>query len=97
MMNIHKATIVSLYVKPESRGKGVAAQLVEAVIAYIRERTSVEQLQLSVVTVNRAARKLYERIGFTLYGEEKHALKVGERYYDEYHMVLPLNEKKGTE
>jgi RimJ/RimL family protein N-acetyltransferase len=91
----HKGTIVSMYVRPEHRGKGVAADLIVSLIAWVREHTTIEQLQLAVVNENRAARRLYERLGFIPYAEEQKALKIGTRYYDETYMYFDIN--KGTE
>ncbi len=86
----HKATIISMYVPTEYRGKGIARDLMKSAIAYVKEKTTVEQLQLAVVTSNQNARRLYERMGFIPFGEEKRALNIGDRYYDECHMVLHL-------
>jgi hypothetical protein len=47
----------------------------------------VEQVQLLVVTDNERARRLYVSEGFVIYGLERRALKLGERYLDEYLMV----------
>jgi RimJ/RimL family protein N-acetyltransferase len=45
---------------------------------------------LTVVASNVAARRLYSAAGFEEYGLERRALKVGDEYYDEVLMVLPL-------
>jgi ribosomal protein S18 acetylase RimI-like enzyme len=45
---------------------------------------------LSVSVPQEAARRLYRALGFEVYGYEKHALKVGETYVDDEHMVLWL-------
>jgi len=91
----HKGTIVSMYVRPAHRGKGVAADLVRAVIEWVKKDPGIEEIQLTVVNENQAARRLYERLGFTAYAEEKRALKIGSRYYDETHMFLDM--QTGTE
>jgi RimJ/RimL family protein N-acetyltransferase len=56
----------------------------------MRER--VEALQLSVVSENEAARRLYGSLGFAEYGLEKRALKQDGRYYDEVLMVKFLEQ-----
>jgi len=81
--------------KPAHRGKGVAADLVRAVIEWVKKDPGIEEIQLTVVNENQAARRLYERLGFTAYAEEKRALKIGSRYYDETHMFLDM--QTGTE
>jgi hypothetical protein len=47
-------------------------------------------LQLTVVSGNESARQLYLHLGFVEYGIERHALKQGERYYDELLMAMDL-------
>jgi RimJ/RimL family protein N-acetyltransferase len=49
-------------------------------------------VQLTVVSENEAARRLYEAMGFVAYGHEKRALKHDGRYYDEVLMVKFLDE-----
>jgi hypothetical protein len=43
-----------------------------------------------VAVPQEAARRLYNALGFEVYGYEKHALKVGTTYVDEEHRVLWL-------
>ena len=54
-------------------------------------RTVVEDLCLTVVASNAAARRLYSSVGFKEYGLERRALKIDGKYYDEVLMALPLN------
>lgn len=87
----HKANIISMYVAPEARGRGLGRLLLNAAIACAREISGVEQLMLSVVTANTAARNLYLTAGFETFALEPKALKLGDRYLDEEHMLLFLN------
>jgi len=82
----HKGLLWGMYVRPDARQAGVGRRLVEAVIDFARQR--VELLQLSVVSNNEPARRLYARLGFVEYGVEKNSLKQGGRYYDEILMAL---------
>jgi RimJ/RimL family protein N-acetyltransferase len=50
-------------------------------------------VQLTVVSVNEAARRLYSAMGFVEYGYEKRALKHDGRYFDEVLMVKFLDEE----
>jgi ribosomal protein S18 acetylase RimI-like enzyme len=84
----HKGLLVGMYVRPDSRNAGVGRQLVEAVID--RARDQVEVIQLSVVSGNERARRLYASLGFVEYGVEKNSLKQDGRYYDEILMALDL-------
>ncbi len=72
----HRGDLWGMYVRKSARGRGVGAQLVEAVIEHARPR--VKQLHLHVATTNRAARALYERYGFRRYGIEPRAMKASE-------------------
>jgi ribosomal protein S18 acetylase RimI-like enzyme len=95
MKNRHKAGIFSMYVAPEAHGRGVGRALLAEVIARARALPGIEQLQLAVTTHNTAARNLYAALGFAPYGVERHALKIGDRYFDEELMVLWLREEAG--
>jgi RimJ/RimL family protein N-acetyltransferase len=86
----HKALLWGMYVRPAARNSGLGKRLVEAVLDHARER--VEALQLTVVSENEAARRLYGSLGFVEYGLEKRALKQDGRYYDEVLMVKFLRQ-----
>ena len=76
-------------VRPQARGTGLAASLVQRVVE--QARTLVEELCLTVVASNTAACRLYSAAGFEQYGLERKALKVGNQYYDEVLMALSLH------
>jgi RimJ/RimL family protein N-acetyltransferase len=84
----HKGVLWGMYVRPEARGSGLAASLVQRVIAHAR--TLVEEICVTVVASNAAAHRLYRTNGFEQYGLERRALKVGNEYHDEVLMALPL-------
>ena len=84
----HKGLLWGMYVRPDARKCGVGRRLVEAVIDFAREH--VEILQLSVVSDNEPARRLYARLGFVEYGLERNSLKYRERYYNEILMAVDL-------
>ena len=81
----HKGVIWGVFVRPEARGRGVAEAIVRAARAYAREK--VEQAHLVVVRGNDSAHGLYARLGFTEYGIEPRALRMGAEYFDEILMV----------
>lgn len=86
----HKADIFAMYVSPEKQGRGLAKSLMEAVIRKAKELEGVEQINLTVVSTNESAKKLYFSCGFETFGIEKRSEKVDETYYDEEYMVLFL-------
>jgi ribosomal protein S18 acetylase RimI-like enzyme len=88
----HKGVLWGMYVKPEARGSGVAAALVEALLEHACKE--VEQVQLTVVVNNARVRRFYERMGFVEYGLEKESLKYRGAYFDEALMVKFLGQKE---
>lgn len=86
----HTGTIWGMYVTPEYRGSGLGKALVSALIERAATFVDLEQLVLTVVVTNEAARRLYLSQGFKSYGIEPKALKIGSEYLDEELMVLSL-------
>jgi RimJ/RimL family protein N-acetyltransferase len=84
----HKAVLWGMYVRPEARGTGLAAALLQRAIEHAS--TLVEEISLTVVTTNAAACRLYRAAGFKEFGLERRALKVGSEYHDEMLMALSL-------
>jgi ribosomal protein S18 acetylase RimI-like enzyme len=85
----HKGFLWGMFVVPRARGRRVGDALADEVIAHAKNER-VRVLQLSCVTTNEAARRLYERHGFVVYGIERWALKSGDEYFDEFLMALDL-------
>ena len=81
----HRGGIWGVYVHPEARRQGVGRAVLETVIAHARDR--VLQVHLSVTTGS-AALRLYQQLGFEIYGTEPRALCVDGNYVDEHLMVL---------
>jgi ribosomal protein S18 acetylase RimI-like enzyme len=85
----HKGHIWGVYVRPESRGKGIARQLMQEIIRRARIMNGLEQILL-VASAHLPARKLYEALGFQAYGSEPRSLKIGTEYVDDVLMILQL-------
>jgi len=81
----HKGTLVGMYVSRSARGGGVGQALIEALLAVAVGE--VEQVNLVVTEDNVAARRLYERCGFSAYGLEQRSLKYRGRYFNEILMA----------
>jgi GNAT superfamily N-acetyltransferase len=62
--------LVSMYVRPRARGRGVGEALVASVIEWAQARDAAS-VHLWVTEANRPARLLYQRCGFTLTGERQ--------------------------
>ena len=84
----HKGWLRAMYVHPAARRSGAGRQLVQAIIDHARQK--IEQLQLTVVSNNLPALRLYQSLGFQQYGLEKNALKHNNQYSDEILMSLDL-------
>lgn len=90
----HRGTICSVYVRPESRGLGIGRALIETIIRFVKEnKPEIIQLHLSVGVLNEPALRLYQLVGFEIYGTEPRSLISevdGLEYVDEYLMWLKL-------
>jgi RimJ/RimL family protein N-acetyltransferase len=86
----HKALIWGMYVTPAKRRHGLGELLLRAAIEQTRSWPGVELVHLSVSEFAGDARKLYERMGFQVWGREPRALFWDGRFADESHMVLDL-------
>ena len=84
----HRGNLWGMYVQSGWRGQGVGEALVRAVIEHARG--FVEFVELTVVVDNHPAVKLYDRLGFTPYGVQQAALRIGDRDYDEALLALRL-------
>ncbi|HEY4386218.1 MAG TPA: GNAT family N-acetyltransferase [Ktedonobacteraceae bacterium] len=86
----HQGLVASMYVLPEKRGHGIGTALMQELIAQAKHFDGLEQIHLSVLTTNLAARRLYESCGFKIYGTAPHVIKWAEQYLDEDLMMLYL-------
>src|SRR5258707_1314315 len=85
----HKGNVWGVYVRTESRGKGVARALMQEIIRRARSIDGIEQVLL-VASAHLPARKLYESLGFEGYGVEPRSLKISDEYVDDVLMALRL-------
>lgn len=86
----HKALLWGVFVRPGWRRAGLARTLCASVLTFAREN-GVLQIQLCVNVENVRARDLYRSLGFASFGVEPRALRVGDAYIAEEHMVLRLD------
>ena len=88
---LHRASLSGLYVVPRYRRTGVGRVLINAAMDEVRKKEFIEQIHLSVSSKNKAAVKLYQSFGFSIYGTEKNALKVDEQSVDVNLMMLSIS------
>jgi RimJ/RimL family protein N-acetyltransferase len=86
----HKGHIWGVYVNQDWRGKGIARRLLADLIQLARSTPEIEQLMLGVAAGQNPAKRVYQSLGFELYGHEPRAIKLAEGYVDEDLMVLRL-------
>ena len=86
----HKGFVFGMYVAPEFAARGIGRALLSACIERARGIPCLEQLNLTVTATNQRAVKLYETAGFSTFGVEPCAIKVGDAYFAKAHMVLRL-------
>jgi ribosomal protein S18 acetylase RimI-like enzyme len=86
----HKGHVWGVYVTAALRGTGIGRSVMCALLEHAARVKGIEQLGLLVATTQAAAMGIYQTLGFRSFGCERRALKIGERYVDEEHMVLDL-------
>lgn len=86
----HKLHVWGVYVRATHRGSGVAVALLEAAIQHARSMPGIACLDLSVNSTAPAAQRVYERVGFRMWGCEPEALRWGGEITQEHHMSLQL-------
>lgn len=86
----HKGFIWGVYVAPAARGTGAGRALMKAATEFAKAVPTLLQLNLVVYVGNTSAIKLYESLGFEVYGREPAAIMVDGVLYDDFHMRLAL-------
>jgi RimJ/RimL family protein N-acetyltransferase len=81
-----------MYVAPNYRGRGVATELLGAALRHAGTLDGVSWVHLSVSSAAPAARRVYERAGFHVWGTEPDALRHNGATVVDYHMALHLSE-----
>jgi ribosomal protein S18 acetylase RimI-like enzyme len=89
----HRGHLVGVYLRPAARGTGAVRLLFETLLA--AARNDVRYLYLVVAASNARAIRFYERIGFTVYGRDPGGLMVDGVIYEDYLMMLRLDQGSG--
>lgn len=92
----HQALIWNVFVLREYRGQGVAGRLLRAAIAHARTLKGVESLWLGVSDRSPAARRLYERSGFEVWGIEPDGIRLDGESARMYYLGLRLRQREGV-
>ena len=84
----HVSEVLSLYVRPAYRAKGIGRQLMQTAIRRVFSSPDIQRIKLQVVAGNRHALMLYQNLGFVQTGVEPNAYNDGARGYDLIDMNL---------
>lgn len=84
----HRGEIVQMFVDPQYTSKNIGFELLQKTIEKAFKNAAIEQIVLSVVAENKAANRLYEKLGFIEYGLLKNYFKKDEIYWRQRFMVL---------
>jgi ribosomal protein S18 acetylase RimI-like enzyme len=84
----HKGFVWGVYVSREARGRNAGREMLQMLLERAATIEGIEQIKLAVATTGEAAVSLYRSLGFNSFGCERRALKFGDGYVDEEHMVL---------
>ena len=83
---------IMMMVKSEFRGKGVGRKLLHKLLEEAKKDTSLLRIDISVMSENLPAIRLYQSLGFAIEGSRLKAFKFDEEsFQDEIYMGLTLN------
>jgi ribosomal protein S18 acetylase RimI-like enzyme len=88
--NRHVLEIRGLAVRPAHQRRGIARQLLEAVIEEARTR-GIRRLRLRVLSTNPAARRLYASLGFEREGVLREEFLLDGEYVDDVLMAIAVD------
>ncbi len=87
----HRAYLAGLYVLPPFRGAGCGRALVREALRQAAKASGIRRVNLTVVTQQSGAIRLYQSFGFRIYGTEPETFSRAGKFYDEHLMTLELN------
>jgi ribosomal protein S18 acetylase RimI-like enzyme len=79
--------VLGMGVLRSHRGRGIGASLLEATLQRAKER-GLTRIELAVRVDNVAAKKLYDRFGFSVEGICRRHQRIDGQYFDSYLMAL---------
>lgn len=84
----HRGEILQMYVQAKYQNHNIGFNLLKASVHKAFKTTSVEQIELEVITSIKAANQIYEKAGFQEYGLLEKFIKKDGLYYNKRSMVL---------
>lgn len=83
-----EATVISVYVTPSARGKGISTLLMRAILDELK-KAGIHKVWIGVNIQQKAALHLYQKTGFVVERTEHNRMGDGE-FHDEYLMSMLL-------
>jgi ribosomal protein S18 acetylase RimI-like enzyme len=77
-------------VKPEARGNGIGAALMDALIARVKKEKLFLYVRAVVTVSPLNASRVFQKKGFTQYGKESRGIKSGEALFDQEYWKLDI-------
>jgi len=69
-------------------GKGVGTEATKLLVDYAFRELSLEEVNLGVILENKAAIRVYEKVGFEIVNIEKKSIRHGDEFFDKAVMVI---------
>jgi len=86
----HRVSVWGVYCTPAFRRSGLTRACMEYALDIARSWRGAQVVGLSCSENAPAALRLYERMGFEMWGREPDAIRIGDRSYDEIYMQRVL-------
>jgi ribosomal protein S18 acetylase RimI-like enzyme len=91
----HRAKLWGVFVDAGRRGCGLGRRVTAAAVDLARTWDGVDFVDLGVSANSPEARRLYESLGFTVWGREPETTQYGGQRYDEIYMSLRVDRRAG--
>lgn len=82
--NLHTAYLV-IGILDNYRGTGIGTKLFEELFSWAHKQ-NLHRLELTVMSHNKAGKRLYTKMGFEVEGTKRHSLLIDGKYIDEFYM-----------
>lgn len=90
--NNKRATIGILIGNKDYWGKGIATEATRLLVNYAFNSLDLKEVNLGVISENKAAIKVYKKVGFQIDRIEKKSTMYGNKYYDG--IIMSINKDK---
>lgn len=83
-----KATIGILIGDKNYWGRGIGTEVTELLVDYAFQKLNLKEINLGVISKNKAARRIYEKAGFKVVRVEKKSIRHGNKLFDKLVMSI---------